>query len=123
LSAPRAGTFARTGQFQKVRTAARFEARLATMRCFLGDGAPVKCGRRPIQEIQMQKTRGRFPGAGFCNSCDDEDMSVICPTCQTFLKTAADLAADASSQTPAPVARIFRRRPLRQVLRPAAASP
>jgi hypothetical protein len=28
-----------------------------------------------------EKARGRFPGAGF-NSCDDEDVPVICPTCQ-----------------------------------------
>jgi hypothetical protein len=53
------------------------------MRCFSGDGAPVKCGRRPIQEIQTQKPAA-VSGAGFCSSCDDEDMPVICPTCQTF---------------------------------------
>jgi len=48
----------------------------------------VKCGRRPIRvtrfRIANEKARGRFPGAGFCNSCDDEDMPVICPTCQTL---------------------------------------
>jgi hypothetical protein len=37
----------------------------------------MKYGRRPIQ-----KTRDRFSGAGLKNSCDDEDMPVICPTCQ-----------------------------------------
>jgi len=31
--------------------------------------------------VRMQKSRGRFPGAGFLNFYDDEDMLVICPTC------------------------------------------
>jgi len=52
----------------------------------------VKCGRRPIQEIRFklanEKARDRSPGAGFCYFCDDEDMPVICPTCQTFLEGA-----------------------------------
>ena len=39
----------------------------------------MTCGRRPIE-----KARGQFPGAGFENSCDDDDMPVICPTCQIF---------------------------------------
>jgi hypothetical protein len=29
-----------------------------------------------------QKAGRRFPGAGLQNSWDDEDMPVICPTCQ-----------------------------------------
>jgi hypothetical protein len=29
-----------------------------------------------------EKARGRFPGAGSQNSCDGEDMPVICPTAQ-----------------------------------------
>src|ERR1700688_4452838 len=37
----------------KARTAARLEARLATMRAW-GDGAPVKCGRRPIRETRFK---------------------------------------------------------------------
>ena len=47
----------------------------ATNRC------PSECSSPP-----NEKTRGQLPGAGFCNSCDDGDMPVICPTCQTFLK-------------------------------------
>jgi hypothetical protein len=35
------------------------------MRCFSGDGAPVKCGRRPIQEIQKQKPAAGFPARAF----------------------------------------------------------
>jgi hypothetical protein len=39
------------------------------MRCFFGDGAPVKCGRRPIQEIfsgsSNEKARSRFPARAF----------------------------------------------------------
>jgi hypothetical protein len=49
---------------------------LRRLGCF-GDGAPKNAGRRPIE-----KARGRFPGAGSKNSCDDEDMPVICPTAQ-----------------------------------------
>lgn len=52
-------------------------------RCMGGCGA-MTCGRRPIQEVRTEKARGRFPGAGFLNSCDDANMPVICPTCQIF---------------------------------------
>jgi hypothetical protein len=41
--------------------------------------------RKPDSTIANEKARGQFPGAGFCDFCDDEDMPVICPTCQTFL--------------------------------------
>jgi hypothetical protein len=34
---------------------------------------------------QIEKARGRFPGAGFDSLCDDYDMPVICPTCQISL--------------------------------------
>jgi hypothetical protein len=89
---------------KEVRTAARLEARLATMRCFSGDGAPVKCGRRPIQEIQKQKPAAGFPGAGFCSSCDDGEMPVICPTCQIFfwmgLKRPTGPRAGATNRSP-----------------------
>jgi hypothetical protein len=37
--------------------------------------------------ISNEKTRGRFPGAGFLSSCDDANMPVICPTCQIFSAT------------------------------------
>ena len=40
-----------------------------------------ECGRRPIE-----KARGRFPGAGSQDFCDDEEMPVICPTCQLLFK-------------------------------------
>jgi hypothetical protein len=40
-------------------------------------------------ETVTQKTRGRFPGAGAIgavNCCEDDNVPVICPTCQIFLK-------------------------------------
>src|SRR5260221_13877489 len=37
--------------------------------------------RPPDSKGPIEKARGRFPGAGI-NSCDDEDMPVICPTAQ-----------------------------------------
>jgi hypothetical protein len=37
---------------------------------------------RPAYRL-IQKARGGFSGAGL-NSCDDEDMQVICPTCQNI---------------------------------------
>ena len=30
----------------------------------------------------IQKARGRLTGSGLQNSCDDDTMQVICPTCQ-----------------------------------------
>jgi hypothetical protein len=39
---------------------------------------------------EIQKARGRFPGAGsIVNCCDADNVPVICPTCQIFLKAAA----------------------------------
>jgi hypothetical protein len=42
-----------------------------------------ECGRRPIQKLDaqapMQKARGRRRGL---NSCDDDNVPVICPACQ-----------------------------------------
>jgi hypothetical protein len=35
----------------------------------------------PIQGGQIKKPAA-VPGAGFCDACDDENMPVICPTCQ-----------------------------------------
>jgi hypothetical protein len=40
---------------------------------------------------EMQKARGRFPGAGSIgavNCCEDDNVPVICPTCQTILGAA-----------------------------------
>jgi hypothetical protein len=40
---------------------------------------------------RMQKARGRFPGAGSIvavNSCETDNVPVICPTCQIFLSPA-----------------------------------
>ena len=62
----------------------------ATMRC-LGVAAPVKCGCRPIRKSGSgspnKNARGQFPGAGPKRSCHDEDMPVICPTCQMSLES------------------------------------
>ena len=65
----------------------------------------MTCGRRPIRETRIEKARGRFPGAGFGNSCDDENMPVICPTCQmsSLRRPMAGVQAG-SIQTPEPVA-------------------
>ena len=52
--------------------------------CADSEGCVTMVGRRPILKVWNEKTRGRFPGAGFLNSCDDRDMPVICPTCQIF---------------------------------------
>jgi hypothetical protein len=32
--------------------------------------------------VRLKKPAAGFPGAGSKNSCDDEDMPVICPTAQ-----------------------------------------
>ena len=45
----------------------------------MGRWCVCEYGRRPIQ-----KARDRFPGAGSNCFCDDDDMPVICPTCQTL---------------------------------------
>jgi len=50
----------------------------------------MTCGRRPIQEVRTEKARGRLPGAGFVNSCDDANMPVICPTCQISFEAVTD---------------------------------
>jgi hypothetical protein len=42
-------------------------------------------GSEVLSARPIEKTRDRFPGAGFENSCDGEDMPVICPTCQIFI--------------------------------------
>ena len=39
----------------------------------------------------MQKARGQFPGAGAIGAvdcCEADNVPVICPTCQIFLKAA-----------------------------------
>ena len=51
-----------------------------------------ECGRRPIRNLPIEKARGRFPGAGSKKFCDDEDMPVICPTCQIFSLTSPSIA-------------------------------
>jgi hypothetical protein len=81
---PRAGAFARVGKTQiMARTAARSGALRLALRYEIG--APR--GRRPIRKRSNEKARDRFPGAGsILNSCDDEDMPVICPTGQVFCK-------------------------------------
>jgi hypothetical protein len=38
---------------------------------------------RIFERSGFEKARGQFPGAGI-NSCDDEDMPVICPTAQVL---------------------------------------
>jgi hypothetical protein len=63
------GTFARAGKIQKkVRTAARCETPLAKSLTWQfaapGNAAAVRF-RNSGNEILTQKTRGRFPGAGF----------------------------------------------------------
>jgi hypothetical protein len=50
-------------------------------RCCVPNAAAVRF-KNPIQ-----KARGRFPGAGSIvalNSCDDDNVPVICPTCQFY---------------------------------------
>jgi hypothetical protein len=47
-----------------------------------------ECGRRP-----NEKARDRFPGAGCCDFCDDEQMPVICPTCQLLFKARQTIGA------------------------------
>jgi len=40
-----------------------------------------KCGCRPICKVRLKKPAAGFPArAQIC--CDDDDMPVICPTCQ-----------------------------------------
>jgi hypothetical protein len=39
--------------------------------------------REQSAPIPIQKARGWFSRRGL-NACDDEDMPVICPTCQIF---------------------------------------
>jgi hypothetical protein len=78
LSTPRAGTFARAGRISLDGSAPR---RPGDWRPW-EDGAPAAAAQ--YGKVRLKKTRDRFPGAGFCNSCDDDDMPVICPTCQIF---------------------------------------
>jgi hypothetical protein len=40
--------------------------------------------QRCANHVPIEKARGRFPGAGFWVSCDDELMPVISPTSQTL---------------------------------------
>jgi hypothetical protein len=42
----------------------------------------IEPGIEAMCTVQKEKARDRFPGVGFCISCDVEDMQVICPTCQ-----------------------------------------
>ena len=88
MSTPRAGAFARTGNVNKSSDGSA--ACGASLRdTLLGEmvrpcNAAAVRFRKPDSTIANEKTRGQFPGAGFCNFCDDGDMPVICPTCQTF---------------------------------------
>jgi hypothetical protein len=44
-----------------------------------------------MQKPTMQKARSRFPGAGSIgavNCCEADNVPVICPTCQIFLRAA-----------------------------------
>jgi hypothetical protein len=50
-----------------------------------------ECGRRPIQKFRLKITNAKsprpVPGAGSIvalNSCDADNVPVICPTCQIF---------------------------------------
>ena len=88
MSTPRAGAFARTGNVNKSSDGSA--ACGASLRdTLLGEmvrpcNAAAVRFRKPDSTIANEKTRGRFPGAGCCKFCDDGDMPVICPTCQTF---------------------------------------
>ena len=128
MSTPRAGAFARTGNVNKSSDGSA--ACGASLRdTLLGEmvrpcNAAAVRFRKPDSTIANEKTRGRFPGAGFCSSCDDGDHAGDLPDVSNFfLEAAADLVAEFSSQILAPAAQIFRRQPLRQVLKQAMASP
>jgi hypothetical protein len=49
----------------------------------------------PIQGEEFQITDSKSPrpvaGTGFQISCDDEDMPVICPTCQILIRRALEI--------------------------------
>jgi hypothetical protein len=85
LATPRAGTFARAGQStlcstKEVRTAARL--RRSGDEAW-GDVAPRYAAAVRF-EIRNKKARSGFFRCGLYDFCDDEDMPVICPTCQSL---------------------------------------
>jgi hypothetical protein len=51
-------------------------------------GASLSAAARPDDKLResrsIEKARSRSSSAGFENSCDDENMPLICPTCQSF---------------------------------------
>jgi hypothetical protein len=54
-----------------------------------------ECGRRPIQKFRLKITDAKSPQPvsrrGLdcsVNSCEDDNVPVICPTCQIFLRAA-----------------------------------
>jgi len=80
---PRAGAFARTGQFSTTRTAAR----LQTPRGNTLTWEIVASRIRPSSDSKSPRPISR---RGLQLFCDDDDMPVICPTCQTLKVSAAN---------------------------------
>ena len=77
--------------------------------------AQSQAARNSEREKPKLKTRGRFPGAGVSNSCDDGLMPVICPTRQCFLRhsnSAPRRAVPATRQPCRPQTRLVFARPI-----------
>src|ERR1700680_5035512 len=77
---PHAGAFAHAGKRQK-----GFGRRRAGERV-LRQGADMGRWCVPYAAaVRLKKPAAVFTGRGLQNSCEDENMKVICPTCQTLL--------------------------------------
>jgi hypothetical protein len=79
---PRAGAFARTGKISTTRTAAR----LQTPRGTTLTGEIVASRTRPPSDSKSPRPISR---RGLQLFCDDDDMPVICPTCQMLKASVA----------------------------------
>jgi hypothetical protein len=92
---------------------------LATLQQCMGRCGVKQGGCRPIQKSKLKNPRP-VSRRGL-NSCDDEDMPVICPTCQILLeRPPIFIAGNSLSRIPAPVARSFYRQRLPEFFRVAA---
>jgi hypothetical protein len=69
--------------------------------------------RRKNHHAPGKEKPAAVSSAGFRNSCDDDDMQVICPTCQILFLRASICARELSIQIPEPAARSSRWQPVR----------
>jgi hypothetical protein len=74
---PRAGAFARAGKFSTTRTAARLQTPRGTTLTWEDGASRI----RPPSDSKSPRPVSR---RGLQLFCDDGDMPVICPTCQTL---------------------------------------